>query len=64
MAVSGGPWPCCDGVTSAVVADFDDVEEINADGPARKQRREVAGLAKCSVSVGGGDMRCMKVADL
>ena len=44
MTLSGGPCASRDGVTS-VVADFDAVEEMNADGPARKGRRVDAGLA-------------------
>ena len=44
VAVSGGPSAFCDGVT-CVVADLDDVEEMNAVGPARKGRRAVMGLA-------------------
>ena len=44
MTLSGGPCASRDGVTS-VVADFDAVEEMNADGPARNARRVEAGLA-------------------
>ena len=44
MTLSGGPCTSRDGVTS-VVADFDAVEEMNADGPARNGRRVEAGLA-------------------
>lgn len=44
VTLSGGPSAFWDGVT-CVVAAFDDVEEMNADGPARKARRAVVGLA-------------------
>ena len=44
MTLSGGPCASRDGVTS-VVADFDAVDEINADGPARKGRRADDGFA-------------------
>ena len=44
MTLSGGPCASRDGVTS-VVADFDAVEEMNADEPARKGRSADAGLA-------------------
>lgn len=43
VTLSGGPCASRDGVTS-VVEDLDDVEEMNADGPARKGRRAVVGL--------------------
>ena len=42
--LSGGPCASRDGVTS-VVADFDAVDEINADGPARKGKQADADLA-------------------
>ena len=44
MTLSGGPCASLDGVTS-VVADFDAVDEINAEGPARKGKQADAGLA-------------------
>ena len=43
VTLSGGPCASCAGVTS--VADFEDVDEIKADGPARKGRRAAVGLA-------------------
>ena len=43
VTLSGGPRASCVGVTS--VADFEDVDEIKADGPARKGRRAAVGLA-------------------
>ena len=54
MTLSGGPCASRDGVTS-VVADFEDVDEIKADGPARKGRRAVVGLAgrKDTLDTGG-----------
>ena len=48
MTLSGGPCASRDGVTS-VVADFDAVDERNAEGPARKGRIADAGLAIESV---------------
>ena len=55
--MSGGPSAFCDGVT-CVVADFDDVEEMNADGPARKGRSAVVCLAVTIIwSVCGGKPR-------
>lgn len=55
MTLSGGPCASRDDVTS-VVADFDAVDEINADGPARKGKRADAGLAvKKHGSVAGGN---------
>ena len=44
MTLRGGPCPSLDGVTSAV-ADFDAVDEINAEGPARKGKQADAGFA-------------------
>ena len=44
MTLSGGPCASLDGVTS-VVADFDAVEEMNAEGPARLGKQADAGLA-------------------
>ena len=44
MTLSGGPCASRDGVTS-VVAGFDAVEEMNADGPARRGKQTNAGLA-------------------
>lgn len=44
VTLSGGPSAFCDGVT-CVVADLEAVEEMNADGPARKGRRAVVGFA-------------------
>lgn len=44
MTLSGGPCASLDGVTSAV-ADLDAVDEINADGPARKGKQIDAGFA-------------------
>ena len=44
MTLRGGPCASCEGVIS-VVADFDAVEEMNADGPARKGKQAEAGLA-------------------
>lgn len=55
MTLSGGPCASRDGVTS-VAADFDAVDEMNADGPARKGRMAAAGLAvKKHGSVAGGN---------
>ena len=34
--LNGGPWASCEGVTS-VLADFVDVEEMYAEGPARRE---------------------------
>lgn len=72
VTLSGGPRASCDGVTS-VVADFDDVDEMNAEGPARKGRRAVVGLAagksvnclwqKLGI-VGGIPRRAKEAADL
>ena len=54
--LSGGPCAFCDGVTS--VADFADVDEMNADGPARKGRRAAVGLAaRITKSVASGKTR-------
>ena len=53
MTLSGGPCASRDGVTS-VVADFDAVDEINAEGPARKGKQADAGLAIDEVSCSGG----------
>lgn len=64
VAVRGGPWPCCDGVTSVVAAFDEDVDDIYADGPARMQRSEVAGLARNDGSVAGGNMIYMEMAYL
>jgi len=48
-----------------VVAAFDeDVDDIYADGPARMQRSEVAGLARNDRSVASGNMICMEMAYL
>lgn len=44
MTLRGGPCASLDGVTSAV-ADFDAVDEINAEGPARKGKQADAGFA-------------------
>ena len=44
MTLSGGPSASRDGVTS-VEADFDAVDEIKADGAARKGKHADAGLA-------------------
>ena len=58
MTLSGGPCASRDDVTS-VVADFDAVDEMNADGPARKGKRADAGLAvkKHWSAAGGNDER-------
>lgn len=48
MTLSGGLCASRDGVTS-VVADFDAVEEMNADGPARNGKRAEAGLARTAI---------------
>lgn len=51
MTLRGGPSACCLGVTS-VVADLVDVEEIKADGPARRVgRRADVGFANSDVSM-------------
>lgn len=64
MTLSGGPCASRDGVTS-VVADFDAVDDINANGPARKGRRAVAGLAiKKHRSVAGGNCKGLSRAYL
>ena len=56
MTLSGGPCASRDGVTS--VADFAEVDEMNADGPTRKERRAVVGLAvRMTVSIRGGKTR-------
>lgn len=54
VTLSGGPCASRDGVTS-VVADFEDVDEIKADGLARKGRRAVVGLAarEDTLDIGG-----------
>lgn len=49
MTLSGGPCASRDGVTS-VVADFDAVDEMNAEGPARKGKQADTGLAINEVS--------------
>lgn len=54
MTLSGGPCASCDGVTS-VVADFDAVDDIDANGPERKGRMADAGLAVNHRSVEGGN---------
>ena len=43
MTLSGGPCASWDGVTS-VVADFEAVDEMNADGLGRKAKLADAGL--------------------
>lgn len=49
MTLRGGPCASRDGVTS-VVADFDAVDEMNADGPARKGKKADAGLARRAIA--------------
>lgn len=51
---------------TSVVADFDAVDEINADGPARKGRKADAGLAvgKKNRSVACGNWGCLRRAHL
>lgn len=64
MTLSGGPCASRDGVTS-VVADFDVVDDIDANGPARKGRRADAGLAmKKHRSVAGGNRKGLRRAYL
>ena len=64
MTLSGGPWASRDGVTS-VVADFDAVDDIDANGPARKGRKADAGLAiKKLRSVADGNRKCFRKAYL
>ncbi len=64
MTLSGGPCASRDGVTS-VVADFDAVDEINADGPARKGRRADDGFAiKKHELVAGGNLEGLGRAHL
>lgn len=44
----------------SVVVAFDDVDDMNAERPARKERREVVGLAeKESIVSRGGNENCM-----
>lgn len=55
MTLSGGPCASRDGVTSVLV-DFDAVDEMNADGLARRERKADAGLTvKKQGSVAGGN---------
>lgn len=64
MTPSGGPCASSDGVTSVVV-NFDAVDEMNADGPARKVKRADAGLAvKKYGSVAGGNCEDLRRAYL
>lgn len=64
MTLRGGPCASRDGVTS-VVADFDAVDEMNADGPARKGKKADAGLAvKKHGSVAGGNHEGLRRAYL
>lgn len=64
MTLSGGPCASRDGVTS-VVADFDAVDDIDANEPARKGRKEDAGLAiKKHMSVAGGNCQGLSRAYL
>ena len=64
VTLSGGPCASRDGVTS-VVADFDDVDEIKADGPARKGRRAAVGLAGREDTLDtGGNMGSRKASYL
>ncbi len=59
MTLRGGPCASRDGVTS-VVADFDAVEEMKADGLARKAKQVDAGLAVRSMrSAAGGNCGSM-----
>ena len=64
MTLSGGPCASRDGVTS-VLAEFDAVEEMNADGPARKGEKADAGLTvKKYGSVAGGNHESLWKAHL
>lgn len=61
MTLSGGPSASRVGVTS-VVADFDAVDDRNADERARKGRKAEAGLAVENGSVTGGNHDGLKRA--
>lgn len=65
MTLRGGPRDSVEGVTS-VVADLEDVEDMNAEGPARRGRSADAGLAgEKGVQVSfGGDGGCGEKAHL